>query len=271
MAKTSTTRKPRGAAAPTIDVGERTYTIERPSGAKASRALALLRALSSAVPEVQERIAQFTREYRESNTIYMTPAEARARYPGEVIRDAMGDPLIAEDGRVRMTPSPIAGITAEDWAASNNRLPLRAEPSFQEQIVAAFDIGLETAEDHLYKLLALFTLSNAEIKAGRADGTLDDLIETRANELLDDGYADEIIELAVVCGETVDNHFRRKVRQLGDRLGNALRLIGLGPDRLPTQPTEDAQPQTTSSDGPSSSTPASSTDSPEPTDGDPTP
>jgi hypothetical protein len=262
----------------TIELGGRTYTVERPTGLKASRALAQMRALSKAMPELSAELAQFRQQYERDNVLELDRVQARMRYPArplviddepvmeEVIveRDDEGKPIRTQRRPV-MLPSPADRISDEDWAAAGGIYRVPASPSSGEIVAALFDRALEVAEEHVYKLIALFTIPNSELKAlRRAGGTeLDDALTARAGELLEDAFADELLELAVMVGETVDHHFRRKTADLGDRVGNALRLVGI--NWTPASPTPTSTPT------PSSEKPSSSTDSDANTDGDPTP
>lgn len=238
-----------------LELAGRRIVIERPTGLKASRALALMRALSKAMPGLQTALAEFRHRYEAENVITLDRVQAKLRYPPRPLeRD--GAPVLDETGEPVLIPSPVDRLTEEDWTAAGGVYRLPASPSGEEVVVALFDLALETAEEHVYKLLALFTIGNEELKRARRDGRVDELVDERVGELLEDAFADELLELAVVAGEVVDHHFRRKAGELGERLGNALRLVGLG-SRTPrtTSPS-------TSTDTPSSSKPSSSTDSP---------
>lgn len=267
---TTTTPAPRAE----VTLGDRRVTIERPSALKASRALALMRALSRAMPGLQDRLGEFRREYERNNVIELDRVQAKIAYPPRpIILQVPNDDgtfreeaALDEHGEPLMQPSPVDRLTEADWTAAGGVYRRPASPSSEEVIVALFDVALETAEEHVYKLLALFTIPNDDLKRARKDQRIDELLDETVDELLDDSYADEVLELAVVAGETVDHHFRRKTGELGDRLGNVLRLVGMGPRKAPTTSPS------TSNDGPSSSRPSSSTDSPESTeDGAPTP
>lgn len=250
-----------------LELGGKTYMLERPTGLKASRALALMRALSKATPRIGEELAEFRRKYERENFLELDRVQARMRYPARPVTDAAGAVMIDEKGAPVMLPSPVDRMSEEDWQATGGVFRAPASPSGPEVIAAIFDTALELAEEHVYKLLALFTITNSELKTHRAAGTLAEALEDRKTELLDDAFADELLELAVACGELVDHHFRRKSAELGDRVGNALRLIGL--DWTPTSPST---PTPASTDGPSSSKPSSSTATPASTpDGPPTP
>jgi len=259
----------------TIELGGHEYRIERVSARKASTALALLRALSRSMPELQRDLATFRRDYEANNVIELDRVQAKLRYPPrpltELTEDGVERAVLEADGTPRLLPSPVDRLTEADWERSGQTFKVPASPSTPEVITALFDKALDVAEEHVYRLLALFTLSNDDVARYRKDGSLKDQLADRSDSLLDDAFADEVLELAVVAGEVVDEQFRRKTDELGDRLGNALSLVGLRPPTR-TTPTPAPSPPAPSKDGPSSLTPSSSTDSPAPTpDGPPTP
>jgi len=252
------TAGPGPAQAATLELGGRTVTIERVSQRKASVAFALLRGASGKVREVVHDWGRFQTEYEESHTVAIDRAMALLRYGPRPIVDDAGRPLVYPDrlegpdgsstphpraGQVVMSPSPLEAMTEEAWSAQGNMMRMPRSPSWAESAAAVLPAAIEHAEEEIYRLLALFTLSNEEVAVRRRDGTLRDELERRADELVDGCFADELVELAVVCGEVVDNAFRAKAAAIGgSRMGKALRLLGLNPARMPG-PSEEA-PQT---------------------------
>lgn len=263
-----------------VTIGGEAIRVERVSARKASRALALLRHISRQVPGLATRWAEAEAEYRRTHVDVLSRAEARIRFPDRplITSDAEGldvpvrEPETLEDGKPNpragdliMVPSPISRMTEADWENSNQRLELAQDPpNPAPMVMAVLDDALELAEEHVYKLLALFTISNEDVARFRKEDRLDEELEVRADRLLDTAFADELLELAVVCGELVDDQFTRKTRELGERMGKALRLVGMGP---PASPSSRTSPTTS---GPTDSTPSSSTDGPESSDGGPT-
>jgi hypothetical protein len=258
-----------------VEIGGSTVTIERVSTRKASTALALMRHLSSAMPGLQTELAEFRRTYERENVLELDRVQARIRNPARPMLDEHGQIIvtkrdIAEDGTVLveggapvMLPSPVDRMTEADWAQTGGVYRVPATPATYEIVAALFSSALEVAEEHVYKLLALFTVPNEEVTRRRKDGSLMEHLKEVADDLVDNSLADEILELAVVCGEILDTQLKSKLTQLGDRVGKVLTLIGIS-----TKPQTDAA---TSTDGSSSSKPSSSTASPtNTTDGTPT-
>lgn len=263
---------PASAGSRTITLGSRTITVEPPSGRKAARAFALLRAIGNDAPNLIEAWGAFETEYERTHYVELDRVHAEFRYgpsplvvEGEVIRYEDGHP---KAGEVVMVPGPVSHMTEEAWLSQDNKLRLPKAPGTELKVAAMLrHEAIEAAEDNVYRLLALFAMTNADVKAYRREGTLKEKLDELVDELLDDAALDELIELAVVAGEVIDEQFRRKAQELGERLGNALRVLGVDPTVLrPQTPAE--HPQTSPTDGPATSSdtpsierPTSSTDS----------
>jgi len=259
----------------TIVLGEgHEVTVERPNGLKASRALAMLREVTRETPALSAKVAQFTRDYERDNVVELDRVQAKMEFQPRAVteRDDDGQVVAVLDGEGRplMLPSPVDRLTEEDWARTGNVYRVPRTPGPWEVGLALFDDVMEAAESLVWRLLALFTIPNEELFKARKAGTDEQLIQERADDLLGEAFADDLIELAVVVSETMDHHFRRKANQIGsERLGNLARSVGLG-RFLPTATTP--APSSTSAAAPSSLKPNSSTDSPANTaDGDLTP
>lgn len=273
----------------TVELGSRRVTVERVSGRKASRAMAELRIIGRAIPELVIEAGKFRSEYEAANVIVLDRARAELEYGPRVLTDDDGEPRTypaghEKAGELVMYPGPLGHMTEEAWQACGQKLELPRSPSTAEVIAAVFPAALDVAEEAVYRLLALFAMTNADVKQYRRSGTLTEELNELADELLDDADADELLELAVIAGEVVEDQFVSKAQALGGRAGNALRLLGLDPATLRAQ-TSPEGPQTTDSedgqtstttDSPSTSSPSSSrptlpTDSLEPLSGTPTP
>lgn len=278
----------------------RELVVERVNGRKASQALKLLRRVNSTVKAVTTALGEFERDYARSHSVELDRVQARMRYPRRPLLDAdTGDPVREPDALENGEPNPRAGdlilvdspldhLTPEDWERAGHVVRLPLSPSTPERIGAVFDVAVDGAEDEVWKLLALLTMSNEDLRAQRRrhDGPgIDAVLAELAEDLLDDAELDELLELAVIAGETIDDQFRRKLAELEDRAGNALRLLGLAPAQEEEQPqTAREEPRTTvtfepheepredAATTPSNGRPTSSTDSPEASpDGTPTP
>jgi hypothetical protein len=286
-------------ASNTLSLNGQLVIIERPSGLKASRALAIMKRVSKAFPELTKAWATFNTEYERTHYVELDRAQAMLRYGPQPLTDEHGRVIMYPDrledgtphpraGEVVLIPSRLESLTEEAWAKAEHRVRLPRSPSLGESIVGILDEVLEVAETHVYELLALFTIPNSEVKSLWKQGgdQLNRRIKEQVDDVVLDAYADELLELAVVCGEVVDANFRTKAATLGARAGNALRLFGITlpakqTEEPPTEAQTDAEaPQTSDSTGsqtsqettetsPTSSPPHSPTDTPDSSDGTP--
>jgi hypothetical protein len=259
----------------TVEVGDTTVVLEPFSARKALRVLRTIEHITQGVPEIMEEWARFTRDYEASHSTELDRAYARAQLgpeplmdeepllvEGKALTDDRGQvlvrrtPKLDEAGRPVMGPDPLGHMSEEDWQASGNKYRRPRSPSMEERIVAIFPRALNLAETETLQLLALLSMTNSEVKQA-ASADLKAALAARVEVLLD-APADSWLELAVASGEMVEGQFASKVRALGERLPNALRLFGMSP-----------KSQSTSTNSVSEMKPISSTDSQSPTDGDP--
>lgn len=278
----STAPAPAGAdTATTVHLNGQPYTIERLSSRKSSRALAIIKAITRETDKVEKAMAQFNNEYGRTHYEEYDRVQTRMLYPAKLLVDENGEPIREPAELPNGEPNPRAGeqvwapsivdqITDEEWEAAGGIFRDPRRPEGYEVWLHVLPIALEAAEEEVYKLLALFLMSNEEVKDAWKAGTWKEALQAKADWLLDETFGDEILELAVACSERVDDQFVRKARNLGGRLGNLGRLAGMAnplgqTTPSTTIPSDEPTPQ------PSPSTPNSSTPSQPPTDGDPTP
>jgi hypothetical protein len=245
----------------TLKLAGEDVTIEDFSGRKAIRATKLLKEISKGVPKLLDVQAAFVREYEKANEIELTRTEARFQFPpitraktdpesGELVLDEHQEPIWEV-----VRPSRVDHLTEEDWQQTGGVLKVGKSPGDVEKWLAVFPDALELAEEQVLSLLALVAMPNSDVKTYGRNGTLNEEIKKRSEELVDEPF-DTLMELLVVAGEVCGDQYRRKADELGDRLGNALRVFGLNPKAQ-------EQPTTTSP----SERPTSSTSSDEPTAG----
>lgn len=258
-----------------VTLAGRTYTLERITGYKAARLFAIARALGGKSQELA-RLWNTTRTELEQEGVELDRGAAMIRYGPEPLVVAGNVALYPDEhpnaGAVVMVPGPLDHLTDEAWTAMGNRTRVPRKVEVPELIAAVAPSALEVAEEHIFRLLALVTLENAAVKAAWKGQGLDPLIDERVEDVILEADVDELLELAVVAGELVEDQLVSKLERLGERTGKALRLVGLDPARLTRRDPATSSTPTTSADTPPSSRPTSSTDGDESTDGDqPTP
>lgn len=246
-----------------VEVAGRRVLIERPSTLKGTRGLAIFEAITANVPEIVEEFGSFRTRYMVAGATTLSRAEAQIEFrPRPAIID--GELQYRDDGSLEMLPSALAHMTEADWAENDGRLQiLGPPPDLPQAIAGVLPKVMDAGVDNVFKLLAVFLASNADLKAARVAGNVDEFIEQAANDLIDDSFLDEVPEMLVAVAEVIDENLRAKFEVIGDRLGEALRVIGLGgaTESIPDYETPILD------DEPEPSKPGSSTSSPESTDG----
>lgn len=256
----------------TVSIGGKTVTVEEFNGRKSTTAITLLRYISKRMPNLSKEWGDFVREYEATHSVELDRVQAQQRFGSRpLVQD--GEPVYKRDPETGketdefvMIPSFLDRMSEADWEKAGNKLRIPQSPSAVEIGLQLFPDVFDAAQEYVLKLLALLVTPNEVVnQKGRAgDKELDKYLHDKGQDLLDQGMLEELMELAVVGGETITDQYARKAEQLGGRLGNALRLVGIKWN--PTSQTE-ATTGTTTSEAPSSSSSTSSTDSPKPTDG----
>lgn len=262
-----------------IKVHDREITLERFTLVKAMRVITLLGVIQKQIPEINRLMSEFKREYRQNNVIELDRVQAKMQYGPRPLLDEEGDPIMVRDDKGEETnevltiPSPIDRMTEEDWQRSGQVLRLRQSPSTTEMLMAIFPVAYEHAEQPVQRLLALIAMKNDDVAKYVKDGSIWDKVDEFATDVIGPAYLEEVMELAVAAGETIDGQVMTKAKGLGDRVGNLLRLIGMGPtkteSKLETSPTSSEPPEKPNTDSASPSqdispgpTPTESSDSP---------
>lgn len=251
---------------PQVTIGGKTVNIEEFNGRKSTQAITLLRHISKRMPNLQKEWGDYVREYERTHSIELDRVQAQQRFGSRPLVE--DDELVYKknakgEDEVVMIPSFLDRMSEADWEKAEHKLRIPQSPSVGEIALQLFPDVFDAAQEYVLKLLALLITPNEVVnQKGRAgDKELDSYLAARGEDLLDDGMLEELMELAVVGGETVTDQYSRRAAQLGNRLGNAARLVGI--KWTPTGQTKEETTSTTSS----SSNSTSSTDSPGPTDG----
>lgn len=218
-----------------IEIGDQTYTIQRLSTRKALRAGHLLTEILQQMPDIQEKVSAFTREYREQNKLRVNRATAELRWPDRV-----------------------QAVSEEAWKSSDGYVEIPADPSLADYAGWVFPRVFEAAEQRVLRLVALLITSNSEYGNAARDGTEDDLLDRKADGLMDEDAAG-LVELAVVAGDVLSDQFEGKaarLRALAKRFGTK-----------PSEPNSETKNEEKATEDSNGSKPSTSIASPSPTDG----
>lgn len=224
----------------TVKLGDDELIITAFSTYKALLVIELLGEISEKVPDILQRRADFRREYEEKNSIWLTRAQARMRFPDDT-----------------------AGVSDADWEKSDNRIPMRLSPSFSEEIAAIFPLIARVARKQTQTLIALVATPNRDLETWDDNDQVDEKLAEHAKRIAHRATPGQTLELAVCAAEAIEGEVTAAMAELGDRTGNALRLVGLKPKK-PLRAVEDDRP---GQEGRSPEKPSSSSTSPASSDG----
>lgn len=254
-----------------VNIGDRRVSLESLSGFKVVRAGKMLARITREVSGISEGITEFVKSYRASNSEVMTRAKFEYRQGlEEAARIAQRRERIAiehEDWTEEQVSEDIERlrgeiersrlvISAEAWEKSGNQVELAADPSPIQIGAYLLPQVLESAEDEVARLLALITTPDHELREAKKQGpeSYTELLDERGEDLLFDAEIEELLELAITAADVLGEKLRGKA----DRLRTAWDRL-TGADQTKAETNGERRSET------------SSTDSPPPTDGSPTP
>lgn len=221
----------------TVRIGDRDVRIARFRGLKAVLAMALVARVMREVPEIQERLDEYVRGYRDKNKVVITPAMAKL-------------------------PRFIAlGLTPEDFQSTGGNIEFPDEPSQQQVFVAMVPDLFDLARKELTRFIALLEIPNSELEEADDADAVEEALDKRGKALFREGDVDELLELMVVGWEVFQEQIQSKQEKLG-KLRNLpfLRMLQFTPPETEPEP-EEIQPIFPEE------SPTSSTDSEPSTDG----
>lgn len=255
--------------ATTVQIGGRDIAVQRFTLAKAMRVLTLLSIIQKSIPQISKEIAAFRREYEEENVLVLDRVQAKVEFRPKPILAANGDVATnPQTGEALLSQSPIDAMTDADWQSAGNSLRIRKSPSPTELMMAMFPFAIQHAEQPVMRLLALVTFDNDQVTQFIGRDEIWEQVDQRIRDVIAPAPLEDLMELAVVVGETLEGQVMQKAKQLGGRTGNLLRLLGI---EQPAQTsTSEPETSTTSSEQPEPQSTVSASPTPVISTGDPT-
>jgi len=226
---------------PDITINDRTVTIERFTGSKASRIFTLLKVIHQKMPDITKQMAEFRARYRNDYAIELDRINAIAQIPS------------------------LEHLPEEEWERAGHKIRIPQEPSTAEMFLEIAPSVIESVEDVAYRLLGLIAMKNDVVSRYAKTGEIWDRVDEFVDETIRPAPFDEIMELGIVAAEMFDSQVLSKAQEIGGRAGNVARLFGMKSTR------QNQQDSTTSNGQPESSSSPTSGRSQSDTDGSPTP
>lgn len=201
-----------------IRIGDMTVRIARFRGLKAALAGALVSRVMRQVPQIQEEVQDFRKEFREKNTIVITPAMARL-------------PRFAA-----------LGLTSEDFQAAGGNIEFPDEPDPQAVMFHVFPILFDMANIELKKFLAIIAITNSDLEEADDADEVDDALAKLGKKLMREGDIDELLELVAVGYEVLQDQILRKSDRLGKLKGLPFLQTLLSTRETPEPEMEESSP-----------------------------
>jgi hypothetical protein len=210
-----------------VRIGDRTYVVGKFSAFKVLRASRIVGRIMRAYPEIALDDGRFVADFERFNTVRITRAMAKL-------------PRFAALG---LEPADFEGRDAIEFPTP---------PPAAARVMNVFPKAVAAAEADVMLLFALMLASNTELEEHDDAGDVDEWLVGQSRKLAHRAAdAGELVDVAVAVAETLREQFGSR----GDSWGKLLALFTESP-----APSSSATTTTASS-------PGSSTDSPEPTDG----
>lgn len=177
-----------------VRIGESNVVVPTFTGFKIARAGRLIAAITEAYPGIVSDVAAFTREYESQNAARVTPDMAK----------------MPRFKRWNLKPADFG---------DKGFLEIPTSPTTREQVIAAFPKVFKVAERDVTQLLALVVLSNQELAETDEEGGdegVDALIEKRARKLLHEAQFEQLIAVAIVAANVLQEQFNAQKDEAGE-------------------------------------------------------
>lgn len=200
-----------------VTIGGEPRTLGDFSAYKAFKAMETVAAVEEVWRAVLSASADYKRAYEAENYVELDRTAARRHFRPmplwETIHNEDGTtverPATLEDGTPIVSPDPLGHLSEADWEATDQKLRLPDSPSEQLMTAHMIPVAFKLGRDQVLRLLAIATVSNADIERWDADGpeAVDQELDKAAHDLLHRCKADELLQLAAATLE----HFKAQV------------------------------------------------------------
>jgi hypothetical protein len=235
----------------TVKVGDGEVTITRFRGLKGLAATDIIDRVSTRWPSIQTELAAFIEDHRQQNGLKLTFGMSKTGGWREL------------------------GLTAEDFQPDGFILIPR-DPDNRAIAFALLPSVLKLAREELFRLIALIAIPNSELEKADDEDNIPGALDKYSKKLLREGDLDELLEIADVGIQVLQDQITSKMNQ--GRLGKLTSLpfirnllnTATASDTDSTKSSTTPDPSsglTPVEEASSNEPPTSSTDSPEDTDG----
>lgn len=170
-----------------IKIGDTEYTIRPFKGFKFVRAGRIVARVSEQWKEVIKSMASWTAEYESQNMLRISPEMTRQRET--------------------------FGISDEQFEGKQF-VEIPNSPTVEEQLIGVLPAVLDLAETQVMQLLGLIIAPNEELRKQEREGDVNEYLKSLGDQVLYEGDADVILELAETAYEVLQDQFEGKGEKL---------------------------------------------------------
>lgn len=170
-----------------IKIGDTEYTIRPFKGFKFVRAGRIVARVSDQWKDVIKSMAAWTAEYESENMLRISPEMTRQRET--------------------------FGISDEQFEGKQF-VEIPNSPTVEEQLIGVLPAVLDLAETQVMQLLGLIIAPNEELRKQEREGDVNAYLKSLGDQVLYEGDADMILELAETAYEVLQDQFEGKGEKL---------------------------------------------------------
>src|SRR5205085_5382677 len=180
-----------------------------------------------------------------------------------LILDPDGEPMVRirpvlEDGRPVLGPDPLAHLTEEDWAGSDQALTIHEDPKPSTVYMHVAPVAFKLARTHVLRLLALVLATNSQLeKWDEESADIDAELDTERKRLLHRCKADELVRLGVATIEVGREQLRDPFEEIEQGIRSLTAKRETPQDRTPAAAPMEAEPASPDGNGETADTPDS--------------
>lgn len=228
-----------------VSIGDQKVTVERFSVFKVIEATTIVTTIMEEVPQLGEKISDFTRDYRAKHSVTISRAAAELRYSEEEL----------------------SKISETAWEAGNQQIEIPASPGPIDVAAHVFPDVFRVAREEVLRLVALVVIPNSELEDADLNGDVAEELDKKAR-MLRHKDAGDLLDVLAVTAEVLGAQFEGKA----EALGPIAKLVGFRSETeeesvVEVRPSDQADQTDQTDSTESSSKPTTSTPSPGPTDG----
>lgn len=222
----------------TVTVGGEAVTVEPVTALKMFIGGDLLSQVSEATPAALLALADFASDYRQRNTLYITPEMAR-------LPDYQRAVSVDESGTVEYE----AIFTEADFESAGGRIAFPREPEAWEQYAVAFGVYWKAAKQPIFDLVTLLLVPNDQLADAHRSGSHAEYLRGEQARLL---YSLKLSELKTLVPELI-THLTDEAgaSSPGEALAGAANFAGLtsNPSPSPTNAPASSESSPPAPDG----------------------